>query len=324
MVGGGGARLVPSIPAGAMASEEAIQRLGHAIFDGMPKESPSIFRKEFWNGKIMDWSMRDEAFKIEMFRFVDVFPVLNTPEQVARHLQEYFCRPDQDFPAWIQLGLKSVSSGSFVAKTAAGQIDKNIRGMAGSFVAGETAAAALPELLAMRSRDLAFTVDLLGEATVSEPEADAYRERYLTLIDDLTAAAVDWDEHPLIDTDDRGPIPRVNISVKVSSLYSQIDPLDFAGSIAGIEKRLVPIVARARERGAFVNLDMESYAVKDLTLALYRHLASHPQVGGGDGIGIVIQAYLRDSLEDTRALCEWARATGVRPIVRLVKGAYWD
>ena len=60
----------------------------------------------------MDWSMKDPAFKVEMFRFVDVFPTLRSAPEVARHLQEYFCRPDQDFPAMFQWGLKAVSPGS--------------------------------------------------------------------------------------------------------------------------------------------------------------------------------------------------------------------
>ncbi len=304
--------------------EPEIQRLGRAIFEGMEREAPSVFRKDYWNGKIMDWSMRDEAFKVEMFRFVDVFPVLHTPEQVARHIQEYFCRPDQDFPAWIQLGLKQVSPGSLVARTAAKQIEKNIRSMAGTFVAGVDADDALPKLEKMRKANLAFTVDLLGEATVSEAEAHDYQERYLALIRGLCEAATRWSPNPATDGDPEDPAPRVNVSVKLSALYSQIDPIDPEGSIEALVARMKPLYLEARERGAFLNLDMESYELKDLTLATFRTLLEDPEIAGWTDAGCVIQAYLRDSLADAKALAAWARERKQRITVRLVKGAYWD
>ena len=304
--------------------EDRIRAIGKEIFAGMPKKSPSVFRKDFWNGKIMDWSMRDEAFKVEMFRFVDVFPVLRTPEQIAQHLKEYFCRPEQDFPAWIQLGMKSVSAGSLVARTAAKQIEKNIRGMASGFVAGEDATAALPTLEKMRKSGLAFTVDLLGESTVSEAEADDYLARYASMIDTLADAAERWDEDHRIDRDAHGHIPSVNLSVKVSALYSQIHPVDFEGSIDGIMTRLLPLFVRAKERGVFLNLDMESYETKDISLALFRRLLESPELAGYPHFGFVIQAYLRDSLEDVHRMCRWARENGARVTCRLVKGAYWD
>ena len=55
------------------ALEARIEALGRQIFTGMEKQSPSVFNKDFWSGKMMEWSMKDEAFKIQMFRFVDVF-----------------------------------------------------------------------------------------------------------------------------------------------------------------------------------------------------------------------------------------------------------
>ena len=308
----------------AQSLEASIQEIGQAIFRNMPKESPSVFKKDFWNGKIMEWSMRDEAFKVEMFRFVDVFPVLQTPESIARHIQEYFCREDQDFPALIQFGLKQVSPGSLIAKTAAKQIDKNIKGMAYGFVAGEDAKDALPRIKKMRKNGLAFTVDLLGESTVSEAEAEDYQRRYMELIGTLADAAADWKPDPLLDSDPHGAIPRVNVSIKISALFSQIDPLDPAGSIAGVKARLLPLFELAKARGVFLNLDMEQYELKDLTLALFKDLMLEPSLEGWSDAGVVIQAYLRDSLADTHALCAWARETGKRISVRLVKGAYWD
>ena len=69
---------------------------------------------------------------------------------------------------------------------------------------------------------------------------------------------------------------------------------------------------------------MESYKVKDLTLAIFRQILAEDEFRGTPHVGIVIQAYLKDSEADLRTLAEWARRRGTPVWVRLVKGAYWD
>jgi RHH-type proline utilization regulon transcriptional repressor/proline dehydrogenase/delta 1-pyrroline-5-carboxylate dehydrogenase len=307
------------------ALESRILQIGRDIFAGIEKESPSIFKKDFWAGRMMEWSMKDEDFKVRMFRFVDVFPVLSTPEQVARHLNEYFDGPDRQAPAWMQVGLRSLGDGTgLLARTATSQIERNLRTMAETFVAGSSAREVLPRLQAMRKAGIAFTVDLLGEAALSDAEAAQYVARYRDLIEVLSDAAPTWNGDPLLDESGSGPVPRVNISIKVSSLDSQISAVDAEGSVARLTERLLPLFVAARERGAFLNLDMESHALKDLTLALFRRLLGSPGLEGFSDAGIVIQAYLKDSLADLRALLAWAKAQRRRVTVRLVKGAYWD
>ncbi len=88
--------------------EDRVRETGLKLYDLAAGEKPSLFKKDYWTGKVMDWSMKNEAFKQEMFRFVDVFPYLSRPESVARHIQQYFCRPGQDFPKSMQWGLKLV------------------------------------------------------------------------------------------------------------------------------------------------------------------------------------------------------------------------
>ena len=69
---------------------------------------------------------------------------------------------------------------------------------------------------------------------------------------------------------------------------------------------------------------MESYTTKDLTLAIFQQILTEDEFRGSPHVGIVIQAYLRDSADDLRALADWARQRGTPVWVRLVKGAYWD
>ncbi len=309
----------------ARASEKDILRLGRDIFDEMKGQTPSIFSASRWREKMMEWSMNDEAFKVEMFRFVDVFPTLRNHVQLAEHIQEYFCRPEQDFPSTFQWGLSKVKPESWIAKKASGQIEKQIVGMAEQFIAGTDAAEALDTLKSMWVDDeFAFTLDLLGEATVSEAEAETYLERYNEILDTLCAEVSEWPERPELEQSSTGKIPRVNVSVKISSLYSQLDPIDPEGSVEAVKERLRPLFKKAKDRGAFINLDVEQYKYKDLTFDVFKSLLEEEEFKDFEHAGIVSQAYLRDSYEDLKSLAKWAKKRRTPVTVRLVKGAYWD
>ena len=70
--------------------EQKIVERGQEFFNSISGEAPSIFNKGWWTGKVMDWSMKNEDFKVQLFRFVDVLPYLNTSESLLRHIREYF------------------------------------------------------------------------------------------------------------------------------------------------------------------------------------------------------------------------------------------
>ncbi len=71
---------------------------GKQFFDSISGEAPSVFNKGWWTGKVMDWSMKNEDFKVQMFRFVDVLPYLNTSESLSRHIEEYLPGKTAIFP----------------------------------------------------------------------------------------------------------------------------------------------------------------------------------------------------------------------------------
>ena len=301
--------------------EARIQAKGQLIFDKMDHSTGSVFNKDWWYGRIMDWSMKNEAFKIQMFRFVDVLPYLNTSSEVAKHLKEYFADGGDSLPSIFNFGL---GMGSLAPGLMAGAVKKNVQQMAKMFITGETPQEALPVLKKSRKNGLCFTVDLLGEATLSEPEAKEYETRYLELIEDLTKDAASWPHNTKLDEDDRGAIPKVNISVKLTALYSQVELAAWHQSKQTLKERLRPILKKAVEKNVFVNIDMEQYAYKDLTLEVFKELTSEPEFKAYPHFGIVIQAYLRDSFKDTQALIDWAKTRGTPVTIRLVKGAYWD
>ena len=306
------------------ASEARIAEIGQELFKRMKGNTPGVFNKAWWSGQILEWAMKDPSFKTEMFRFVDVFPVLNTPEEVNRHIREYLLQPGIKVPTVIKLALKSANLGKMAMRMATAQITKNLEGMGRNFIVGTDASSALPTLRDLRKQQQAFTVDLLGEATVSEFEATAYAERYAQLISGLADECDSWPESEALDADDKGRLARVNISIKVSAMYSQFDPLDFDRSVEAAAQRLLPLFRLAKSRGVFLNLDMEQHAYKDMTLALFQRVLEDPSLDGYEDAGVVIQTYHRQAVSDLEALIGWARLTGKRITVRLVKGAYWD
>ncbi len=165
---------------------------------------------------------------------------------------------------------------------------------------------------------------MLGEAVVSEPEAAAYQRTYRRLIDRLSAAAATWPQDGLIDADHLGALPRVNLSLKLSALVARFDPCDPAGTSAAVRARLRPLLALARRRGAFVNIDMEQYAFKDCALRIFKEVLEEGEFRSWSDVGIAIQAYLRDSRHDLEELARWAQRRSAPVWVRLVKGAYHD
>lgn len=301
--------------------QAAIKAKGETIFNMMEAEGQSIFNKDWWYGRIMEWSMKNEHFKTQMFRFVDVLPYLNSGSEVARHLKEYFAESGEELPSVFNFG---IGLGSLAPGLMAGAVKKNVTQMAKMFITGETPDEALSVLKKARKNKIGFTVDLLGEACLSESEALDYQKKYSDLITWLAKDAANWDHVPLIDEDNHGPIPRVNVSVKLSSLYSQIDVKAWDDSKEKVKERLRPLFRLAQERGVFLNLDMESYDLKDFTIEIFKEMITEPEFKGYPHWGCVIQAYLRDSAADIRDLCEFARRRGVPFTVRLVKGAYWD
>src|SRR6266496_3137142 len=298
------------------ARQNEIERRGSRIFELVDKHPQPLFSKAGFYQRLMALSMRDERFKVQLFRFVDVLPSLRHSREIIGHLNEYFS--DDGFGPFVGTGIRLARIVPWVS----GPILRwNVSGMAHQFIAGKNSDDVIKTLRKRRSQKIGFTVDLLGEAVVSEADADEYAARYLDLLEKLARETKNWTD-PLGKNSELFPV--VNLSVKISALYSQINPADPADAIAHLAPKLRPLLRRAREVGAFINFDMESYAHKNTTLELFKTIFREEEFKNWPHAGIVIQAYLRDSEADLRDLIEWGRKRGTRFAVRLVKGAYWD
>src|SRR5262245_7682434 len=233
--------------------EELTRRIGKEIFARVAPGGPFPFSPAWWDDRLMDLSMQDEAVKLQMFRFVDVLPQLETPEAIVRHLREYFAEVGDRLPLPLRWGLRVLPTRGPLGAAMAAVTRWSARRLARRFIAGSNIPEAIETVRRMRGRSLAFTVDLLGEATITESEAEWSQAEYLKLIEGLSSAVNAMPERPLIDRDDAGLIPRVNVSVKLSALYSQFDPIDPAGTSKMVRARLRPVLHAARQARAFVN-----------------------------------------------------------------------
>jgi RHH-type transcriptional regulator, proline utilization regulon repressor / proline dehydrogenase / delta 1-pyrroline-5-carboxylate dehydrogenase len=304
--------------------EQDTREIGHEIFAHLKMTSPSILSRDGWDARMLEWCMRDESLKVGVFRFIDVLPTLRTSEQVIHHLWEYLTPHEEALPAAVRWGLRIAGRHRFGHRPLASAVQRNAVRLARRFIAGATIEEALTVINELRQRHTAFTLDILGEATLSEREAEAYTQRLLTLMETLATHAASWTPNDLLDRDHRGQLPSLNVSLKLSSLYSQFTPLDQEGSRTIVKARLRSILRRAREVGAFVTVDMEQYELKDLTLHIFKDLLDEEEFRNFEDVGIVLQAYLKDAERDLRDLLSWIGRRRTSIGLRLVKGAYWD
>ena len=277
-----------------------------------------------WDDKLLAWAMGNPGLRVQLFRFIDCLPSLRSKPEIARHLQEYLGDESVELPSALKGMLNFANPDSMPGQVASTTITAAVETLAHKYIAGENIKQALKSIERLRKDKMAFTIDLLGEAVITEAEAQSYLERYLELMTQLTTAAKTWPLVEAIDRADGESVPQVQVSVKLTAFYSQFDPLDAQGSSERVSDRIRLLLRRALTLGAAVHFDMEQYAYKEVTLSILKQLLMEEEFRDRTDIGITLQAYLRDSEEDLRDLIAWAKQRGYPLTVRLVKGAYWD
>ncbi len=277
-----------------------------------------------WDDKLLAWAMSNPGLRVQLFRFIDTLPALRSKSEIAAHLQEYLGDESVELPAALKGMLNFANPDSMPGQVAATTVATAVETLAHKYISGENIKQVIKTVERLRKEKMAFTIDLLGEAVITEAEAQSYLERYLELMVQLVEASQSWTTIAAIDTADGENLPKVQVSVKLTAFYSQFDPLDAEGSEAKVSDRIRILLRRAKEVGAAVHFDMEQYAYKDITLNILKKLLLEDEFRQRTDIGMTIQAYLRDSEQDAKDLISWLKQRGYPLTVRLVKGAYWD
>ncbi|NET07100.1 MAG: L-glutamate gamma-semialdehyde dehydrogenase [Symploca sp. SIO2B6] len=277
-----------------------------------------------WDDKILAWAMSNPNLRVQLFRFIDTLPALRSKQEIARHLQEYLGDESVELPTALKGVLNFTNPDSMPGQLAAQTVSTAVETLAHKYIAGENIKQVIKTIERLRKEKMAFTIDLLGEAVITEAEAQSYLEGYLELMEQLRPIAERWSTVEEIDHAEGKSLPRVQVSVKLTAFYSQFDPLDSEGSKEKVCERLRKLLRRAQELGAAVHFDMEQYVYKDMTLSILKELLMTEEFRTRTDIGITIQAYLKDSEQDLRGVIDWAKERGNPVTVRLIKGAYWD
>jgi proline dehydrogenase len=304
------------------ALEHEIRRIGGEIAAAFPSSARHPMRA--LDARAMELASSDRELKAALFRFVDVVPACRSLDDLARHLRGFLDEvPDAPLPIAAAMRVSNTKAGRTALGAAAAS---GVKHMAHRFIIGETPSSALGVLRGLWDRGAASSVDLLGEATVTQAEADRYAERCNDALEQLAAAARKWPERPMLERDSVGPVPRANVSVKVSALTPLLRPDAPERGRRDAAQRLRPLLEHAQRLGAHLHIDMESLDSREAVLDLVLELLSEEQFRSGPSAGIVLQAYLRDSPELAATILNWAASSQRTPplTVRLVKGAYWD
>src|ERR1700754_3105415 len=179
--------------------EAPIRTIGTDLAARMPKpRAVSAARVE---RRMTDMLVKDPELRAALFRFVDVRPACSTPQDVTRHLHELLSDAEGSSHA---RRISNITAKSVAARPVAAIAARGVNQMAQRFIVGADAKDALPVISKLWKQGVKTTVDLLGEATVSEAEADRYMQR----CEDTLRALAQKATKP----------GQVNLSVKVSAL----------------------------------------------------------------------------------------------------------
>ncbi len=292
--------------------EDKITETGLAIFREASKHRNVWREKVSFKNILMSWAMKDDHTMFQLLSFIDVLPRLSD-RGVIQHLAEYFPRNDKRLPRLLRtlvlFGGVAARFPIFGARLIAKIVRFSVTLVAREFFAGETIEDVRKTILKQNEEGFKHSVDVLGEEVLSKEEADRYLNTYLDLFNKL-----------------RGVLK--NVSIKFTSLYEAFDPIDYEGTKRAVKERLRRLLNAAKEAGVFVHVDMEQFAVRQITLDILKDVLREKEFRNQEGLGFVTQTYLEDNIreseDDLNALFAFADENEVFLTNRIVKGAYLE
>ena len=301
--------------------------VGAPALRGAP--APSRNPLKALDDRAMDLASRDAELSAALFRFVDVVPACRSLDDLARHLTGFLDEVDE--PPAADRGRDAHGQhegGPRGARRA--RRPRGVKHMAHRFIVGET-----PRGRARRPARACGATASPRRSTCSarrpspRPRPTATRRAAPTALDTLARGRAPLAGAAALERDCAGPLPRANLSVKVSALTPLLRPdAPERGKRDAAERLRRAAAPRASELGAHLHIDMESLDSREAVLELVLELLAEPEFRDGPSAGMVLQAYLRDSPQtlDTSSagLGAQRRARARRSTIRLVKGAYWD
>jgi RHH-type proline utilization regulon transcriptional repressor/proline dehydrogenase/delta 1-pyrroline-5-carboxylate dehydrogenase len=192
-------------------------------------------------------------------------------------------------------------------------VDMAMRMLGNQFVTGQTIDEALKNSRDNETRGYRYSYDMLGEAALTELDAENYYASYEAAIHAIGEAS-----------NGRGIKDGPGISIKLSALHPRYSRAQHARVMGELLPRVRKLVLLAKQYNIGINIDAEEADRLEISLDMLEALAFDADLAGFEGIGLVVQAYQKRCPFVIDYVVDLARRSGRKFMVRLVKGAYWD
>ncbi len=191
-------------------------------------------------------------------------------------------------------------------------MQKAMRIMGHQFVLGETIEEANKNSKGYRDKGYTYSFDMLGEAAITNRDAEKYFNDYLHAIKATANVKV------------KEGMPKPSVSIKLSALHPRYEATQEAQVMGLLRQRCMLLIEAAREVDVDLSVDAEEADRLEISLKLFESLYRDPLTAGWDGLGIVVQGYSKRAIAIFAWLASLSKEIGDRIPIRLVKGAYWD
>ncbi|GAB4353316.1 MAG: bifunctional proline dehydrogenase/L-glutamate gamma-semialdehyde dehydrogenase PutA [Gammaproteobacteria bacterium] len=192
-------------------------------------------------------------------------------------------------------------------------ITQAMRILGRQFVMGRTMGEALARARESEAKGYRYSYDMLGEAALTERDAQRYLARYHEAIEAIGSAAAG-----------AGPVAGPGVSVKLSALHPRYELSQHRRALRELEGRLADLARAASRYDIHLCVDAEEAERLDLSLMILSRVMRRSELRDWEGLGLAVQAYQKRAMAEVEWLAGQARDAGRRLMVRLVKGAYWD
>nr|WP_180039782.1 trifunctional transcriptional regulator/proline dehydrogenase/L-glutamate gamma-semialdehyde dehydrogenase [Acinetobacter sp. YH12100] len=217
--------------------------------------------------------------------------------------------PQQKSLSSLLTGMLARSGRGIIRKA----VDVAMRMMGEQFVTGETIDEALKNAERLEEKGFRYSYDMLGEAALTDPDAERYYQDYQQAIHAIGQASQDKDVYD-------GP----GISIKLSALHPRYQRAQVDRVQDELYGKMLKLAVLAKQYNIGLNIDAEETDRLEISLQLLERLCFEPQLQDWKGIGFVIQAYQKRCFYVVDYIVDLAKRSQKRLMIRLVKGAYWD
>lgn len=217
--------------------------------------------------------------------------------------------PQQKSLSSLLTGLLARSGRGIIRKA----VDVAMRMMGEQFVTGETIHEALQNAERLENQGFRYSYDMLGEAALTDPDAERYYQDYQDAIHAIGKASQDQDVY-------EGP----GISIKLSALHPRYQRSQMDRVHHELYTKVLQLAVLAKQYNIGLNIDAEESDRLEISLELLERLCFEPELSDWKGIGFVIQAYQKRCFYVVDYIVDLAKRSHKRLMIRLVKGAYWD